>query len=170
MQMKLFFSYGYDESKSNRLYSVAKKFLPNIFQGTCFSKHTQQILDGRLSHDFSALFFYLPSTIDCSESINQYLEYVLLHPIDCLYERFKQYSCTGKEFIPQDLDSRDLEKWHIAVQIVQNCFKEAVNVPNSNLICNANHLILTLPQVRDDIAWVSSSKNPIKSDKFKLSY
>ena len=33
-----FFSYGYNKSKSNLLYSVPKTFFPNIFSRTCFKK------------------------------------------------------------------------------------------------------------------------------------
>ena len=43
-------SYGYDEDKSNILYSTFKQMLPNIFQGTSFKKHHPM---------FSARIFYL---------------------------------------------------------------------------------------------------------------
>ena len=35
-QDETFFSYGYDKAKTNTLYSVSKKVLPNIFSGTLF--------------------------------------------------------------------------------------------------------------------------------------
>ena len=48
---------------------------------------------------------------------------VSLHPIDCLYENFKQYSSSSDDFIPQDLDSRDQKKWSVAVEILRNFLK-----------------------------------------------
>ena len=76
---KSFFSYGYDESKSYLLYSTSKKMMTNIFQGTCFKKHISQILKER-------------STTDRNEEIIKFINNVSLHPIDCLYENFKQCS------------------------------------------------------------------------------
>ena len=40
-----FLSYGYDEDKSNILYSTFKQMLLNIFQGTSFKKHHPMLLD-----------------------------------------------------------------------------------------------------------------------------
>ena len=41
-----------DESKTNLLYLVSKKAMPNIFQGTCFKKNVSQILEERSARDF----------------------------------------------------------------------------------------------------------------------
>ena len=68
----------------------------------------------------------------------------------------------------QDLDSCDQEKWSAAIEIVQNLFKEAVNVSNLNLTRNANNLISTLLRVSDGISWVGSTKKHLDSDQFKL--
>ena len=76
------------------------------------------MLDQRMKNDYSTLFFYLPSTTDRSESINQYMDHVSLHPIDCPYESFR-HTKTGDDFVPQDLESRDLEKRNKAVGIVK---------------------------------------------------
>ena len=43
---ELFLSYGFDEDKSNVLYSSYKQILPNIFQGTSFKKHNTMLLNG----------------------------------------------------------------------------------------------------------------------------
>ena len=59
---------------------------------------------------------------------------VSLHPIDCLHKNFKQYSSSGDEFMPQDLNSADPQKRAIATEIVLNSFKDAVNVSNANLV------------------------------------
>ena len=55
---KTFFSYGYDESKSNLLYSVSKKIRPNIFQGKFFKKYVLQILEERSACEFYDILFY----------------------------------------------------------------------------------------------------------------
>ena len=87
-----FLSYGYKEDKSNILYSTFKQMLPNIFQGTSFKKHHPMLLDERSVQKYSTLFFYLPSTTDRKEKINQFVKNISLHPIDCRYEDFKKYS------------------------------------------------------------------------------
>ena len=86
-----FLSYGYDEDKSNILYSTFKQMLPNIFQGTSFKKHRPMLLNEWSVKEYSTLFFYLPSTTDRKEKINQFVKNVSIHPIDCQYEDFKKY-------------------------------------------------------------------------------
>ena len=51
------FLYGYNESKSNLLYSVLKKIMPNILKRTCFKKHVSQISAERSAREFSNIFF-----------------------------------------------------------------------------------------------------------------
>ena len=112
-----------------------------------------------MTNDCSTLFFCLPSTTDRSESINQYMDHVSLHPIDCPYESFRQYSKTGDDFVSQDFELRDLEKRNKVVGIVQRLFKEAVEVSNSNLIRNVNNLILKLPpEYENGITWIGKTK------------
>ena len=87
-----------------------------MFSGTCFKKHFSQTTgETRSIHPF----FYLLSTTDCSHNINQFREKVSLHPIDCIYEDFRQYSKTGEDFMPIDLESRDIEKRTKAAEIVR---------------------------------------------------
>ena len=96
--------------------------------------------------------------------------HVSLHPIDCPNENFRQYSKMGEDFMPQDLESRDLEKRSKAVQIVQKFFKNAVEVSNTNIIRNVNNLLTTLlPDNNKDISWVGATKQR-ESQKFKLGY
>ena len=97
----------------------------------------------------STLLFYQPSTTDHCHSINQYMEHISLHPIDCLYENFRQYLKTVEDFMPQDLESRDLEKYSKAVQVLQKFFEDVVEVSNANIIRNANNLLMTLPPNSD---------------------
>ena len=104
---EMFLSYGYDEDKSSVLYSTVKQILPNIFQGTSFKKHNPVLLDQRTVQEYSKLFFFLPSTTDRKEKINQFQKNVSLHPIDCRYENFLKLSHRGVTVKPQDLDSLD---------------------------------------------------------------
>ena len=73
------------------------------------------------------------------------MDHVSLHQIDCPYENFRQYLKTGEDFMPQDLESRDLEKLSKAVQVLQKIFKDGVEVSGANIIRNANNLLTTLP-------------------------
>ena len=123
-QDETFFSYGYDKAKSNTLYSASEKVIPNIFSGTCFEKHQIFLLEQRTRQEASTLCFYLPSTTDRCHSINQYRDHVSLHPIDCPYENFRQYSKTGEDFMPQDLELRDL----VARQLKLSVEKQLKNV------------------------------------------
>ena len=53
------FLYGYNDSKSNLLYSVLKKIVPNILKRTCFKKHVSQISAERSAREFSNIFFLM---------------------------------------------------------------------------------------------------------------
>ena len=52
-----FLSYGYDEDKSNILYSTFKQMLLNMFQGISFKKHYPMLLDEQSVQEYSTLFF-----------------------------------------------------------------------------------------------------------------
>ena len=75
---KMYLSYRYDEDKSSVLYSNVEQILPNIFQGTFFKKHNPMLLDQRAVQEYSELFFFLPSTTDGKEKINQFQKNVSL--------------------------------------------------------------------------------------------
>ena len=163
---EVFLSYGYDKTKSVLLYSTFKQALPSIFQGTSFKKHNEMLLNEKQGS--SRLFFDLPSTTDRKETINKFRENVQLHSIDCLYDDFVKYLPKNEPFSPQDLDSNDPEKRCIAREVVVNFFKEAIEVPNSNLIRNANTLLLKEDtRIADDFNWINQNKC---KDKFKLTY
>ena len=61
---EMFFSYGFDEDKSNVLNSNYKQILSNIFQRTSFKKHNTRLLNERTVQEHSKMFFYLPFTTD----------------------------------------------------------------------------------------------------------
>ena len=76
---EMFLSYGYDEDNSNILDLTFKQILPNIFQDTSFKKYDPMLLNERSVQEYSTLFFYLPSTTDRKEKINQFVKNISLH-------------------------------------------------------------------------------------------
>ena len=76
------YSYGYDEERSKILYSSFKLPLQNIFQVTAFKKHAKMLIEEKKTQEASDLLFFLPSTTDCKEKINNFFGNANLHPID----------------------------------------------------------------------------------------
>ena len=92
-----------------------------------------------------------------------------MHQIDCPYEAFKQYSKNGKDLVPSDLESRDLEKRENAAETVRRFIKESVEVFNSNIVRNASNLLMDLPRDNDkNITWIGTTKQRVDSGEFKL--
>ena len=84
----------------------------------------------------------MPSTTDRKESINQYKGNVQLHPIDCAYEKFSEFSSKKSNFFPHHLESTDTKEREIAREIVVNFMKHIVSISNANLSRNANCLVI----------------------------
>ena len=152
---ELFLSYGFDSDKSSQLYSSFKQELPNVFTSTAFKKFHDFLLSTDKG-EFSTLFFYLPSTTDRKEKINQFKDNVQLFPLSVEYEEFVDFNKDKKQFYPHHLDSNDVELRSIARETVVNCMKQVANFSNSNLKRNAKSLALTdktfeatLPQSSD---------------------
>ena len=112
------------------------------------------------------MFCYLPSTTDRKESINQYKDNVQLHPIDCPYEKFSEFSSKKSNFFPHHLESADTKECEIAREIVVNFMKYIVNISNANLNRNANCLVINGNVDKD----VKILVMEVESKKFKLSY
>ena len=74
---EMFLSNGFDEDKSNALYSSCKQMLPNIFQGTSFKKHNPVLLNERSMQEHSKMFFSLPSTTDRKEKVNLFIQLIV---------------------------------------------------------------------------------------------
>ena len=115
-----FLLYDYDEKRSKVLYSSYKYLFPNIFQGYAFKKHAKMLIKEKSTADFSKLFFFLPSTTGRKEKISKFFGNVHLHPIDCSYEDFSNYSLKNHTFYPQHLDLRFPEERQAAREIFSN--------------------------------------------------
>ena len=162
---EVFLSYVFNKEKSKVSFSSHKMCLPNIFQSTYFKKH-KDYLKSDDKGESSTLFCYLPSTTDRKELVNQFKNNVQLHPIDCSYEKFREFSSSGSNFFPHHLDSDDKKEHKVAREIVVNFMKHIVNISNANLKRNRNCLVLN---------GNVSSETPIigmevRSKRFKLSY
>ena len=137
-----FLSYGYDPDKSKQLYSSFKQEIPNVFSSTTFKKFNDFLLSTDKG-EFSTLFYYLPSTTDRKEKINQFKSNVQLFPLTVEYEDFTNFNKGKRQFFPQHLDSADTELRSVARETVVNYMKQVGNFSNSNLKRNAKSLALT---------------------------
>ena len=99
-------SYGYFEK--NILYSYHKRRIPNSFVGTLYNRHRLLFETGQLQTDFSNLYYFLPSIIDRSESINQRTNSVNLMPTDIPEKSFEVED--GVAFDPSKLEISGDEK------------------------------------------------------------
>ena len=71
--------------------------------------------------------------------------------------------------MPSDLELRDLEKRQNRAETVRRFFKDVVEVSNSNIVRNANNLLMDLPRDNDKkITWIGTTKQRVDSGKFKL--
>ena len=120
--------------RKDKKFSSFKHPIPNIFQGTAFKKHTKLLIEKKGTAGSSNLFFVLFSTTSRKEKINNFFNNVHLHPIDCVYEDFSDYSLMRKTFYLQHLDSRLTEEREAAKEIVFSNFKHMAEFSNSNLI------------------------------------
>ena len=86
-QHEIFFSYGFDKSKSQILYSYSKNQIPDAFVSTAFRRHYSEVVNEKKGkEDSSSLFFFLPSITDRKEEINQWKNNPSLAPIDFTIE------------------------------------------------------------------------------------
>ena len=70
-QHEIFFSYGYEKSKSQILYSYSKNQIPDAFVSTSFRRHFSEVVNEKKEkEDSSSLFFFLPPITDRKEEIN----------------------------------------------------------------------------------------------------
>ena len=171
---KSFFSYGVNEKKSSVLYSVAKERIPNAFVCTCFKKHFCEVTEERLhGGEFSNLFFYLPSITDRKEKINQFRDNDSLNPIDCSLDFLNSFSPDSNvTFQPHLLNLNDPEKRDLQAELLYKFFRQLAETNNAKLIRNADCLLASNKDGRDNsaIAWVGPNKQRYDATKFKLTY
>ena len=115
--------------------------------------------------------FFLPST-NRKEKINKFFGNVNLHPIDCHYDDFVNYSTKNHLFLLHNLDLRNTTERDAAREIVWNFFKHVAEMSNSNLIWNCQFLNGKNEAKIDtkvEFSWVSDAHSQNQT-KFKLGY
>ena len=90
-----FFDYGFDQNKGK---------IPNCFRSGMFSIYNEKLQQGKLSTDFSRVYYYIPPTTDRIEPINQHMGNVHLKPIHVGEGEF------GEGFNPLVLDTDSPER------------------------------------------------------------
>ena len=69
--------------------------------------------------------------------------------------KFQKFLPTKNEFYPQHLDLNVNDKRKkVAVETLYNVFNDLVEMSNSSLIKNADHLLALLPGNSNDFVWI----------------
>ena len=153
-----------------------KQPLSNIFQGTAFKKHVLFLIESKGTECSSKLFFFLPSTTDRKEKINRWVNNVNLHPINCLYDDFKNYAPQRFEIQKKGIQLQDLD-FHIQAvrfetrECILNFMKHAAELSKNNLVRNSNALMQSKDAKidKEDFNWINNSLTQAEL-KFKLRY
>ena len=162
------YSNGFNEEKSKVICASMKQPLSNIFQGTAFKKHVPFLIDAQWYESSSKTFFFLTSTTDRKEKNNRWVNNVNFHPIDCLYDDFKNYAPQNLEIEKKGLHPEDLDLPAPSIRLetrnyILNFMKHTAGLSNNNLIRNAKALM----QSKD--AKTDNSLSQTES-RFKLGY
>ena len=161
-----FLSYGFDKLKSKLLYSFSKQQIPNAFVSVAFKNHFEEIMNGdRSESSSSSLFYFLPSTSDRKEEINQHKNNVSLFPVDITLDFIESFSVEKISFKPDLLSSSDEKERKPQTEMLYGLFKHIATTSNQNLERNIAHLNIT--QGRHEMEW---SNSKFDSSKFKLTY
>lgn len=102
------------------------------------------------------MFFFLSSTTNWNEEINQHISNVSLHAINCPYDNFQKLSLTVNVFVSSDLQCEG-EKRKVAPEIFLEFLRRAAEISNLNLILNTNYLLTTM-DVEPNAAWIGKDK------------
>ena len=153
-----------------------KQPLSNIFQGTAFKKHVPFLIKSKETECSSKLFFFLPSTVDRKEKINRWVNNVNLHPINYLYDDFKNYAPQSFEIQKKGIQPQDLD-FHIQAvksetrECILNFMKHAAELSSNNLVRNSNALMQSKDAKidKEDFNWINNSLTQAEL-KFKLRY
>ena len=165
---EIFFSYGYEKSKSKVLYSYSKQQIPDAFISTSIKKHFNEIINEKKDDEnSSSLFYFLPSISDRKESINQWKNNPSLVPIDLTINFIQTFSSQNEKFQPDLLNSSDNKLRDPQVEMLYGVFKHIAQVSNQNLERNIAYLNLKQNRSSNEMEW---SNNRFDSSKFKLTY
>ena len=165
---EIFFSYGYEKSKSKVLYSYSKQQIPDAFISTSFKKHFNEIINEKKDDEnSSSLFYFLPSISDRKESINQWKNNPSLVPTDLTINFIQTFSSQNEKFQPDLLNSSDNKLRDPQVEMLYGVFKHIAQVSNQNLERNIAYLNLKQNRNSNEMEW---SNNRFDSSKFKLTY
>ena len=164
---EIFFSYGFDKSKSKVLFSYSKQQIPDAFISTSFKKHFNEIMNEKRNEDSSSLFYFLPSISDRKETINQWKNNPSLVPIDFTIDFIESFSTQNEKFRPDLLNSTDNKVREPQVEMLYGVFKHMAQVSNQNLERNIAYLNLKQNRNSNEMEW---SNNKFDSSKFKLTY
>ena len=164
---EIFFSYGFDKSKSKVLFSYSKQQIPDAFISTSFKKHFNEIMNERRNEDSSSLFYFLPSISDRKETINQWKNNPSLVPIDFTIDFIESFSTQNEKFRSDLLNSTDNKVREPQVEMLYGVFKHMAQVSNQNLERNIAYLNLKQNRNSNEMEW---SNNKFDSSKFKLTY
>ena len=165
---EVFFSYGFNKSKSKLLYSYAKQQIPDTFISTSFKKHFQEVVNEKKNEEFSKMFYYLPSISDRKEEINKYKDNVSLVPTDVTLEFINSFSSEKQfSFQPELLNSTDQKVREPYVKVLRQLFKHIAQYSNQNLERNVTYLNLKENRDSSEMEWTT---NRFDSSKFKLTY
>ena len=151
---EIFFSYGYEKSKSKVLYSYSKQQIPDAFISTSFKKHFNEIINEKKDDEnSSSLFYFLPSISDRKESINQWKNNPSLVPIDLTINFIQTFSSQNEKFQPDLLNSSDNKLRDPQVEMLHGVFKHIAQVSNQNLERNIAYLNLKQNRSSNEMEW-----------------
>ena len=171
-QHEIFFSYGYDKSKSQILYSYSKNQIPDAFVSTAFLRHFSEVVNEKKEKEYlSSLFFFLPSITDRKEEINQWKNNPNLTQIDFTIEFIQKFSSKKAKFEPHLLNSLDEKEREPQIEMMYGLFKHMAQYSNQNLSRNVTYLNSELKKNINEMEWsIGSSNSKFDSKKFKLTY
>ena len=157
-QHEIIFSYGYDKSKSQILYSYSKNQIPDAFVSTAFRRHFSEVVnDKKEKEDSSSLFFFLPSITDRKEEINQWKNNPSLTPIDLTTDFIQKFSSKKAKFEPHLLNSLAEKEREPQVEMMCSLFKHMAQYSNQNLSRNVTYLNSKLKKNINEMKWLIGS-------------
>ena len=145
--------------------------MPNVFVGSSFKNHQKEMMDLRHQEKFSKKYFFLPSTTDRKENINQHMGKVSLTPTDCLRENFKDYLPSKKYFNTAGLNALNREDLNAlnredAIKTLYAFFKKMIEVSNFNLLRNVDFLVRSTGLNYQNIRWIGQTQKRFDDPKF----